>query len=107
MRVRRALTCELTAASPTMSSATARPNLRKEAAARDSPTSSAGGRHRVSYPSVPWSRSTLSRRADRLKEVFMTTKHIAGALALSVALLGGPSLALAQSDTAMSNMDHM
>lgn len=38
----------------------------------------------------------------------MTTRHIAGALVLSVALLGGPSLALAQSDTAaMSGMDHM
>ena len=38
----------------------------------------------------------------------MTTKHIAGALALSVALLGGPSLARAQSDTAaMSGMHHM
>jgi uncharacterized protein (DUF305 family) len=38
----------------------------------------------------------------------VTTKHLAGALVLSVALLGGPSLALAQSDTAaMSGMDHM
>jgi uncharacterized protein (DUF305 family) len=38
----------------------------------------------------------------------VTTRHIAGALALSVALLGGSSLALAQSDTAaMSGMDHM
>ena len=38
----------------------------------------------------------------------MTTKHIAGALVLSGALLGGPSLALAQGDTAaMSGMDHM
>jgi uncharacterized protein (DUF305 family) len=42
------------------------------------------------------------------KEVIVTTRHIAGALALSAALLGGPSLALAQSDTArMSGMDHM
>ena len=38
----------------------------------------------------------------------MTTRHIAGALAPSAALLGGPSPALAQSDTAgMSRMDHM
>ena len=35
----------------------------------------------------------------------MTTKHIAGALVLSVALLGGPSVALAQND--MARMDHM
>ena len=38
----------------------------------------------------------------------MTTRHITGALVLTVALLGGPSLALAQTDTAgMSGMDHM
>ena len=38
----------------------------------------------------------------------MTTKHIAGALVLSGALLGGPSLALAQGGTAgTSGMDHM
>jgi uncharacterized protein (DUF305 family) len=38
----------------------------------------------------------------------VTTKHIAGALVLSVALLGGPSLALAQGGRAgMSGMDHM
>ena len=38
----------------------------------------------------------------------MTIKHIAGALVLAGALLGGSSLALAQSDTmAMSGMDHM
>ena len=38
----------------------------------------------------------------------MTTRHIAGALVLAGALLGGPSLALAQGDTAaMSGMDHM
>jgi uncharacterized protein (DUF305 family) len=38
----------------------------------------------------------------------VTTKRIAGALVLSVALFGGPSLARAQSDTAaMSGMDHM
>jgi uncharacterized protein (DUF305 family) len=38
----------------------------------------------------------------------VTTRHIAGALALSVALIGGPSIALAQTDTAgMSGMDHM
>jgi uncharacterized protein (DUF305 family) len=48
---------------------------------------------------------SLSRRTE---EVIVTTKHIAGALVLSVALLGGPSLALGQSDTAgMSAMDHM
>jgi uncharacterized protein (DUF305 family) len=36
------------------------------------------------------------------------TKHLAGALVLSAALLGGPSLARAQADTAgMSGMDHM
>jgi uncharacterized protein (DUF305 family) len=38
----------------------------------------------------------------------VTPKHIAGALILSVALLGGPSLALAQSSMAgMNGMDHM
>lgn len=38
----------------------------------------------------------------------MTTKCSAATLALSIALLGGPSLAFAQSDTAaMSGMDHM
>jgi uncharacterized protein (DUF305 family) len=38
----------------------------------------------------------------------VTTRHISGALALAVTLLAGPSLALAQSDTAaMSGMDHM
>jgi len=38
----------------------------------------------------------------------VTTRHITGALVLTVALLGGPSLALAQTDTAgMSGMDHM
>jgi uncharacterized protein (DUF305 family) len=38
----------------------------------------------------------------------LTTKQTAGALVLSVALLGSPSLALAQTDTAgMSGMDHM
>jgi len=38
----------------------------------------------------------------------VTTKHIAGALVLSGALLGGPSLALAQGGTAgTSGMDHM
>jgi uncharacterized protein (DUF305 family) len=42
------------------------------------------------------------------KDLIVTTRHIAGALVLSVALLGGPSPALAQSDTAaMSGMDHM
>src|SRR5437588_8754262 len=43
-----------------------------------------------------------------MKEVIVTTKHIAGALVLSGALLGGPSLALAQGGTAgTSGMDHM
>jgi len=37
----------------------------------------------------------------------VTTRHFAGVLVLSGALLGGSSLALAQSDTAMSAMDHM
>ena len=38
----------------------------------------------------------------------MTTRQITGALLLTVAFLGGPSLALAQTDTAgMSGMDHM
>jgi uncharacterized protein (DUF305 family) len=42
------------------------------------------------------------------KEIIVTTRHIAGTLAVSIALLGGPSLALAQNDTAaMSGMDHM
>src|SRR5438270_7575451 len=43
-----------------------------------------------------------------MKEVIVTTKHIAGALVLAGALLGGPSLALAQNGMpAMSAMDHM
>ena len=37
----------------------------------------------------------------------MTTKRIAGVLGLSVVLIGGPALALAQTDTAMTGMDHM
>lgn len=37
----------------------------------------------------------------------MTTRTIAGALGITLALLGGPSLARAQNDTAMSGMDHM
>lgn len=38
----------------------------------------------------------------------MTTKRVAGTLALSIALIGGPSLALAQGGMAgMSGMDHM
>ena len=35
----------------------------------------------------------------------MTTKCVAGILVLSIALIGGPSVALAQNDTAMSGMD--
>jgi len=35
----------------------------------------------------------------------VTTKCVAGILVLSIALIGGPSVALAQNDTAMSGMD--
>lgn len=37
----------------------------------------------------------------------MTTRQIAGALGLLAAICGAPSLARAQSDTSMSEMDHM
>src|SRR3954452_12179533 len=42
-----------------------------------------------------------------MKEVILTTKRVTGALALSVVLLGGPSLALSQGGgaTGMSHMD--
>jgi len=41
-----------------------------------------------------------------MKEVILTTKHLTGALLLSVALLGGPSLALSQRG-GMAGMNHM
>ena len=41
-----------------------------------------------------------------MKEVILTTKHLTGALLLSVALLGGPSLALSQRGN-MGGMQHM
>src|SRR4051812_46536547 len=42
-----------------------------------------------------------------MKEVILTTKRVTGALILSVALLGGPSLALSQGAGGMAGMNHM
>ena len=54
----------------------------------------------VSYPRFLYA-DLSSRRAAPSQELIVTTKYVAGILMLSLALTGGPSLALAQS------MDHM
>ena len=63
-------------------------------------------RYRIPVPQDPIHPAPFEQ--TDLKEIIVTTRHIAGALGVALALLAAPPLAFAQSDTAvMSGMDHM